>query len=207
MNEKLLNNVKKYLLQKYNCHTIILYGSYSRGDFTEDSDLDIVCFSDTSIEDKNDVELIEGKQLDVWIYTTKKLNNPEEFLRVHKGEIWLDNKNVAKEFLSEIENTYNKGPKKLSNEEKEFLKSWVKKMSLRSKKNDIEGNYRFHWVLKDSLEIYFELKNLWYLGPKLSFKWLKDNDKKAYELFKNALATDATKNDTEQLFNYLVDEI
>ncbi|MED3562143.1 nucleotidyltransferase domain-containing protein [Bacillus xiapuensis] len=47
MNETVLfDKVSKYLIQKYNCHTIILYGSYSRGDLTEESELDIVCFSD-----------------------------------------------------------------------------------------------------------------------------------------------------------------
>lgn len=36
MNETVLfDRVTKYLIQKYNCH------SYSRGDFTEESDLDI----------------------------------------------------------------------------------------------------------------------------------------------------------------------
>jgi predicted nucleotidyltransferase len=62
----LLEKVTKYLKHKYNCHSIILYGSYSRGDFTDESDLDIVCFSDIT-EDKNDIESFEGKQLDVWI--------------------------------------------------------------------------------------------------------------------------------------------
>jgi predicted nucleotidyltransferase len=77
MKEKtLFDKVKKNLIQKYNCQTKILYGSYSRGDFTEESDLDIVCFSDIT-EEKNDVESFEGKQLDVWIYKTEKMDNPE----------------------------------------------------------------------------------------------------------------------------------
>ncbi len=89
MNETVLfDKVKRYLIQKYNCHTIILYGSYSRGDFTEESDLDIVCFSDKT-EDMNDVESFEGKQLDVWIYNTEKMDNPEQFLRVNNGKILL----------------------------------------------------------------------------------------------------------------------
>jgi predicted nucleotidyltransferase len=203
MNEKMLfDNVKKYLIQKYNCHTIILYGSYSRGDFTEESDLDIVCFSDIT-EEKNDLESFEGKQLDVWIYNTKKMDNPEQFLRVYKGEILLNDWGVAENFLSKIQKIYNNGPKKLSNEEKDFLKSWLRKMYLRSNKNDIEGDYRFHWMLKDSLEIYFELKGLWYLGPKSSFSWLKENDVMVYDFFTNALAKDAKKSNIEELLDYI----
>jgi hypothetical protein len=203
MNEKvLLDKVTAYIKQKYNCHTIILYGSYSTGDYTEESDLDIVCFSDGT-DDNNDVELFEGKQLDVWIYSTDKMYNPEQFLRVNKGNILLNDKGFAGKFLSEIENIFNKGPKKLSKEEKEFYKGWLRKMYLRSKKNDIEGNYRFHWMLKDSLEIYFELKGLWYLGPKKAFNWLRENDEIAYNLFKNVLVKGGEKNNIEQLLEYL----
>jgi predicted nucleotidyltransferase len=164
----LFDRVKEYLLQKYNCHTIILYGSYSRGDFTEDSDIDIVCFSDIT-EDKNDIEFFEGKQLDVWIYNTEKMDIPEQFLRVNKGKILLNDKGLADELMSEIDKIFNNGPKKLTDVEKEFLRGWLRKMYQRSNKNDIEGNYRFHWMLKESLEAYFELKGLWYLGPKKSF--------------------------------------
>jgi predicted nucleotidyltransferase len=203
MNENiLLEKITKHLKQKYNCHSIILYGSYSRGDFTDESDLDIVCFSDIT-DDKNDIEFFEGKQLDVWVYKTKKMDNPEQFLRVNKGKILLNDKGIADEFLSEIENIFDNGPKKLSNEEKEFLKDWLRKMYLRSNKNDIGGDYRFHWMLKDSLEIYFELKGLWYLGPKKAISWLSENDEVAYKLFKNALAKDAKKNNIEQLIEYL----
>jgi predicted nucleotidyltransferase len=198
----LFDNVKNHLEQKYTCHTIILYGSYSTADYTEESDLDVICFADR-IEDKNDVEFFEGKQLDVWVYNTDKMNNPEQFLRVNRGKVLLDDKGIAGKFLADIENVFNIGPKKLSVEEKEFLNGWLRKMYLRTNKNDIEGNYRFYWILKDSLEIYFELKGLWYLGPKKAFSWLKKNDNLAYNLFKNALAMDINKKEVERLLEYL----
>jgi hypothetical protein len=124
-------------------------------------------------------------------------------LRVNKGKVLLNDKGLADKFLTQIENIFDSGPKKLSNQEKEFLKGWLRKMYLRSNKNDIEGHYRFHWMLKDSLEIYFELKGLWYLGPKKAISWLSENDEVAYKLFKNALAKDAKKNNIEQLIEYL----
>ncbi|KOP78762.1 DNA polymerase III subunit beta [Bacillus sp. FJAT-21945] len=203
MNETVLfDRVTKYLIQKYNCHTIILYGSYSRGDFTEESDLDIVCFSD-STENKNDVEFFEGIQLDAWVYNTEKMNNPEQFLHIYKGKILLNKKGFAKKFLLGIESIFNNGPDKPSSEEKEFLKAWLRKMYLRSNKNDIEGNYRFHWMLKDSLEIYFSLNGLWYLGPKKSFSWLRENDEVAYNLFNNVLSKNAKENNIDELLEYL----
>ncbi|MCR2823456.1 hypothetical protein [Lederbergia panacisoli] len=115
----------------------------------------------------------------------------------------LNDKGFANKFLSEIENIFKNGPKKLSNEEKQFLKGRLRKMYLRSKKNDIEGNYRLYWMLKDSLEIYFELKGLWYLGSKKAITWLRENDEVAYTLFSNAFAKDAKNNNIQQLLEYL----
>jgi Nucleotidyltransferase domain len=198
-----LKEIEAYLLEKYDCHTIILYGSYSRGDFTEESDVDLICFSDSVAEDTNEVEFIEGKQLDAWVYPTEKMKQSESFLRVHKGEIWINKKGLAEEFLANIQSTYDQGPKQLTDDEKGFLKSWLKKMQVRAAKNDLEGNYRFHWMLKDSLEIYFELKGEWFLGPKVSFGWLKENDPKALELFIQALSTNAKDKSSKELIDYL----
>ncbi|MGM0807079.1 MAG: nucleotidyltransferase domain-containing protein [Bacillota bacterium] len=90
-----LKEIEAYLLKKYDCHTIILYGSYSRGDYTEESDVDLICFSDSVTEDTNEVEFIDGKQLDAWIYPTDKMKQSEPFLRVHKGEIRINKKGLA----------------------------------------------------------------------------------------------------------------
>ncbi|MGM0807080.1 MAG: hypothetical protein ACQET8_20290 [Bacillota bacterium] len=91
----------------------------------------------------------------------------------------------------------------MTDDEKDFLKSWLKKMQVRSAKNDLEGNYRFHWMLKDSLEIYFELRGEWFLGPKVSFLWLKENDPKAFDLFNRALSTNAKDKSSKELIDYL----
>lgn len=200
--EGLIQQVKKYLIQKYNCHTIILYGSYISGDYTEESDIDILCFWDHT-EEKNDVEMFQGKQLDVWVYNSDKMNQPGEFLRVHGGRILLNEKGVAEKFLSKVEVVYNDGPDKLTQEEKDFLKAWLQKMYLRSEKGDLEGNYRFHWMLKDCLELYFEMKGLWFLGPKKAFKWLQVNDPSAYNLFRNALDRGANHEEAKKLIQYM----
>ena len=154
--ELLMENIKAHL-EGYNCHTYILYGSYSSGDFTEESDIDIVGFADHA-EETNHVEFVEGKQLDLWIYNTSKMAEPDQFLRINKGTILLDEKGMARKFLLDIQKIVEKGPEELSSSQKDFLKSWFRKMYRRTQKNDLEGNYRLHWMLKDCLEIYFEFK-------------------------------------------------
>ena len=50
MDDMLLKDVVNYLKNKYECHSIILYGSYVTGDFTDESDLDVICFTDDQIK-------------------------------------------------------------------------------------------------------------------------------------------------------------
>lgn len=40
-----IEELKEYLLKKYDANTILLYGSYSRGDYSNNSDIDIAIFS------------------------------------------------------------------------------------------------------------------------------------------------------------------
>lgn len=199
--ELLLIKVQAHL-EKYNCHTYILYGSYSSGDYTEESDIDIVSFADDA-EETNHVEYVEGKQLDLWIYNTSKMAEPEQFLRINNGTILLDEKGMARKFLLEIQKIVDKGPEKLSSSQKDFLKSWLRKMYRRAQKNDLEGNYRLHWMLKDSLEIYFEFKGEWYPGPKKAFAWLLEHDEAAYHLFEEVYKKDAGPEAIEHLLEFL----
>jgi predicted nucleotidyltransferase len=185
MERDFIEELKKYLIGKYNCHLIILYGSYITGDFTDESDVDIICFSDR-VCPENDTSVFRGFQLDVWIYGSEKIKDIEQYLRVRNGKIIYDEKDLGNNFLNQIEQEYIKGPQKLNDPQKQFLKDWINKMYKRSQKGDLEGNFRFHWILVDSLEIYFNLKGLWYLGPKKSLKWLKSNDIMAYNIFESA---------------------
>ncbi|WP_349409900.1 nucleotidyltransferase domain-containing protein [Pseudalkalibacillus sp. SCS-8] len=201
-----LVNFKKdlvtYITEKHSVHTIILYGSYSTGDFTEDSDIDVLCFTDVG-EEKNDTGLFEGKRLDVWIYPDEKLQQPDQFLHVHKGEILLDEKGLAGPFLEEVERIYEEGPSQMSESEKDFLKNWLRKMNERSKQDDFEGNYRYHWMLRDSLGIYFELKGVWYPGSKKAVRWLEEHDPTAYALFTEVYKKEVDHQAIDQLLDYL----
>lgn len=204
MDQDFVHHLKKYLIDKYNCHSIILYGSYANGDYTDESDVDVVCFCD-EVENQNDTTFLQHRQLDAWIYNTEKMKDVEEFLHTRDGEILLDRSGFCEGFLEKITEVYNNGPKLLSDTEKEFLKSWLQKMLNRSQKGDVEGNFRFHWMLTDSLEIYFKIKGLWYLGSKKSIKWLYDNDRDMYLLYEGAFRKHSTQSDIEKLINRIAE--
>ncbi|SFJ70301.1 Nucleotidyltransferase domain-containing protein [Halobacillus dabanensis] len=184
--EMFIQKVTDHLHHTYQCHTIILYGSYQNGDYTNESDVDLIGFSEVA-EAENRVETFQGKLLDVWIHPTEEMNKPEQFLKVLEGEILLDEKQQAETFLEKIDAIYQAGPRKLAGKEKQFLKDWLIKMKVRSRKGDMEGRYRFYWLIKESLEIYFEMNGRWYLGPKKSLNWLAKHDPEGYRKYDKLL--------------------
>lgn len=48
---------------------------------------------------------------------------------------------------------------------------WCKKMLEQTKRNDVEGAYRYHWLLVDSLQIFISIINQYYFGPKKSLNF------------------------------------
>lgn len=127
MEDNLMYSVKEYLVKKYDCHSIILYGSFANGDYTEESDIDLVCFCDSPTKE-NDTIVFNDRRLDAWIYKTETMSNCTQFLHVIGGKVLLDKRNLCADFLSKIDEHFKKGPIELSLERKEFLKSWLLKM-------------------------------------------------------------------------------
>ena len=64
---------------------------------------------------------------------------------------------------------------------------WCIKMLARVKRYDTEGMFRWHWVLIDSLEMFCDIKQHPYLGPKKALKWMEKNHPSAFVCYKNAL--------------------
>ena len=47
----------------------------------------------------------------------------------------------------------------------------------------MDGHYRRTWLQHDLLEIYFEIRDLWFLGSKKSFSYLRQHDQSMLSLF------------------------
>lgn len=77
-------------------------------------------------------------------------------------------------------------------------------MYRRALKGDIEGDFRYHWLLVDSLEMYFNIKGIWFLGPKKSLSWLYENERDTYILFHNALQVQSNMNDLKRLVDCIM---
>ena len=179
------------LADKHNPEFIILYGSIVRGDFTEESDIDVACFCKDP-EVSKDVRVFENKKLDCWVYNLEDaIPNKSEFLRFVGGEVFLDIDGIGKKFIRDITKFYGYGPKQLKLDDVSHLVEWSRNMLIRAEGKSTEAKYRRTWLPCELLEIYFNLRNLWYLGSKQSIAWLEENDSAAYRLFDKAF-TDPT---------------
>ena len=114
----------------------------------------------------NDTSIIDGVQLDVWVVNSSQLERPEEYLHIINNEVLFDSRGESAEFLDGINRIYEEGPEPISENQRKFIRSWLIKMQKRSLHDDTEGLYRYHWMLTESLEMYFKLNNLWFLGVK-----------------------------------------
>ncbi|TDP01834.1 nucleotidyltransferase domain-containing protein [Marinomonas balearica] len=176
------------LTEKHAPEFIVLYGSVVRGDFTEDSDIDVACFC-RSPEVSKDVRTFEGRKLDCWIYSLEDaIPNKNEFLRFVGGEVFLDSKGNGKKFIEDVTAIFNQGPEPLKPDEVSHLVEWSNNMLIRAGGNSTEARYRRTWLSVELLEIYFSLRNLWYIGSKQSFAWLEEYDPATYLLFDKVLS-------------------
>lgn len=201
--DPLLKKIEHDIIQNYKCHTIILYGSRARGEATSTSDYDIIAIRKNG-ELERDCRLFENFYLDIFVYSEEAVKNPDtSLIRIKDGIVLRQKNNMGDDLLTKIKSIFNAGPTATPAWEKHEINTWVMKMLNRAKQNDIEGNFRRHWLLHDLLECYFKLRDKWYLGPKESFQWLNKNDLKIYSAFNEALKPDATFDEIEQLISYV----
>jgi predicted nucleotidyltransferase len=202
--DRLLKLAFDYLVQQYNPHTVIVYGSRARDQATDSSDIDIACYCDNTEEIK-DARLFHGVYLDAWIYPTLSMDNiDEEDLRFEDGCLLLDQRGLGEKFLQRVMDKLHQGPKKPSKSDIEHTTEWIHKMLLRAANNDIDGQYRKIWLQFQLLEIYFQLRGKWFLGHKKSFEYLQKHDVEAFNLFEQVYANTTDYEKLNRLGNYVI---
>ncbi len=187
--DKTLNEILKELTIKHKCHTVILYGSRARGDYTVKSDYDVLGVSKHAKKQIRIAEKVKGKYWDVFIYPEEQLRKIDEsHLYMRSGIVLIEKNNFGSKLLKRIALLDKRGPKKLLAWEIQLKKTWLDKTLNRSKQSDPEGNFRRLWLIIGLLEDYFVLRKKWYRGSKESLSWLKTNDTSTYKLFTNILS-------------------
>ena len=165
----------EYLVNTYHPRSLLVYGSFARGDWDEYSDFDCMIIVDEKSV-KHDDTVIEGVQLDCFVFTAEETaeEDPELFLPAYDAEILFDD--GIGEQLQERVRRYVQEQKTIDADEKAFIISWIRKTMKRMQKDDDEGNYRAIAFLWESLTDYCLLRDLFYFGSKTTIQYLLTND-------------------------------
>jgi uncharacterized protein len=202
---KKIQSILNLFCDEFECHTVLLYGSRARGDFTEVSDWDVIGFKShgemfrhTTIEDPSFM-------LDGFVHPEKEVvENEDAFLKILGAKILIEKDHFGSDLLKKIEARIKKGPTPRPAWEIKAGIHWVERMLMRLRREDLEGNLRRHWLLFSLLKDYFQLKNQWYLGPKLALEELKKQDEVVYNLFERALRPEGSVADIEKLVKHIL---
>ena len=176
-----------YLKKTYQPDAVIVYGSFADGSANLNSDFDALIIAGK--EKTHDSSIVDGVVLDVFVYPTETFSadyDPEEFVQVWDGKIVLDEHGIAGQLKAKVLDYIEHLPKKTATEVAQEVE-WCEKMLLRTMREDVEGYYRWHWVLCDSLEIYFDIRGLHYYGPKKTLRLMEKSDAEAFGLYAKAL--------------------
>lgn len=183
-----MESIIEYLKQKYAPLSIIVYGSYASGTNDASSDFDALVISASHAQCR-DTSIVDGVPLDVFIYPAAYFlsgYNPDDFIQVFDGKIIMDSMELAQSLQSRVLKRLESRPGK----PKAGIQAdvdWCAKMLKRASRGDTEGMYRWHWLLTDSLEIYCDIMQHPYLGPKKALHWLENTHPEAFSCYALAL--------------------
>lgn len=179
--------VKQYLTETYDPELIIAYGSFADESAGENSDFDAMIVADTSR--RHDDSVIDGILLDVFIYPPSAFDSgwdPGEFTHLLDGTVLSNRNGLADKLLEQIRQAVRNMPPK-TEEELRHEVDWCRKMLARTARGDAEGNFRWHWLLTDSLEFYCDIRRISYQGPKKMLRRMAADDPEGFRLYSGAL--------------------
>jgi hypothetical protein len=193
------------LKKTHGCHTVILYGSRANGDFSSNSDFDVIGLNETSnSEEVRDARPWNGLFLDAAIYPETIVTSPDHSLiRIRYGMVLCQKDGLGDELLKNVNKVYLAGPKRLTSDKVQLAMTWPHKMLERAARNDIEGNFRRVWLLTALLEDHFAMEGMWYEGPKRGLKWVKENQPELYAKYDLALKPGASLEDISDLVHFI----
>ena len=176
-----------YLEKTYQPESIIVYGSFADGSANLNSDFDALIIAGK--EKLHDSSFVDGVVLDVFVYPPDQFlseYDPAAFAQVWDGKIILDKNGMGGWLKKNVLDYIERIPLKTEEDVSQEIK-WCEKMLLRTMRGDVEGYYRWHWVLCDSLEIYFDIKGIHYYGPKKALRFMEESDSEAFHIYSKAL--------------------
>jgi hypothetical protein len=172
----------------HGCHTVILYGSHTRGDAQPGSDVDLLCLRDGGAEVR-DARVIEGVTFDAFVQPGAALDKPDVgLLRILGGRVLRERDGGGSALLERVRARFEQGPEPLAADDRTVRIVWAHKMLDRIRRDEgVNAHYRRMALVVQSLEDYFALRRLWFRGSKVAFPWLLAHDEETHRAFEAAL--------------------
>lgn len=183
------------LREKYRPLGIAVYGSFADGSNNRNSDFDALLLLPDG-ETGHDDSVLFGTELDVWLYGAAHFAAPydtEDFLQLHDSVIVEDATGRLSALRAEVNAHIESAPQKSEAENAQSL-SWCRKMLRRTERGDAEGCYRLHWLLTDSLSIYYDLRGEYYFGPKKALRRMANTAPDDAAVYERALHEPSPEN-------------
>ena len=183
------------LREKYHPLGIAVYGSFADGSNNRNSDFDALLLLPDG-ETGHDDSVLFGTELDVWLYGAAHFAAPydaEAFLQLHDSVIVEDVTGRLSALRAEVNAHIESAPQKTEAENAQSL-SWCRKMLQRTERGDAEGCYRLHWLLTDSLSIYYDLRGEYYFGPKKALRRMANTAPDDAAVYERALHEPSPEN-------------
>lgn len=176
------------------CHTAVLYGSWARGQATEQSDIDVLCVCEEGKAFRYARVAANGVYIDGFIYPRADLVTPQRsLLRVLGGVVLREVDGAGTTLLTQLQALYERGPEPMPEDERRAVVLWSSKMLDRIRgQRDLDANYRRMQLSMQCIEDYFALRGRWFEGPKSAFAWLRQHDAGAYRRFVHAALAGAS---------------
>lgn len=185
---------------EHGAHTVILYGSWARGDATGESDVDLLLVRAHGPAAR-DARVLDGLYLDAFVYPESAVATPEpSLLRILGGRVLRESNGSGEALLRRVAELDRRGPAALPPDERAALLVWARKTLGRCRAHPgPEADYRRAHLLTQALEDYFSLRTLWFRGSKEAFAWLGRHDPRALAAFEAAMRRGAADDDLAAL--------
>lgn len=121
--DKVLTRLADELKRQYRCHTVILYGSRVRGDYSRASDYDLVGICRNGPV-RHFARRVGRAYLDAFVYPERRAT-PKELLRIRGGIVLCQRHDFGDALLHRIDRYHARGPKPLTSDEITLRRLWA----------------------------------------------------------------------------------